>query len=212
MAAPEDLIRRHLAPFGVPLTPEVLAAIGNYLDKLLLWNRRMNLTSLTRPEEVLERHFGESLIAASAIQRTNGWLVDIGSGAGFPGLPLKLVHPDLKLTLVESSSKKCAFLNEIIRQLKLSGVEVRNNRLEHIAPSHLGVDYVSARALGQLPKLLSWSSAALRVGGAVLLWVGWKEAKELRSMAGWDWQVPLKIPLSRQRYLLVGHSRLLCST
>ena len=119
-----------LQPFAAePLSDSQLQSISAYLDLLLRWNARMNLTAVRDEEHIVTRHFGESLFAAQQLfpaptQPAGQRLIDIGSGAGFPGLPIKLWNPALKTTLIESNHKKATFLREVVRSLSLSDVEV----------------------------------------------------------------------------------------
>src|ERR1700722_12293888 len=102
-----------LAAFGVQPTPEQISKIREYVILLLKWNNLVSLTSITDPVDIVARHFGESMFAASLLPVENGRLADVGSGAGFPGVALKILHEDLKVVLVESNKKKSAFLSEI---------------------------------------------------------------------------------------------------
>src|SRR5271157_1852567 len=114
-------------------SPALLAQLQRYLDLLLRWNARVNLTAVRNPEEIVTRHFGESLFAARILlgnRRRFASLADIGSGAGFPGIPIKLLAPELALTLIESHSKKAVFLREVIRTLQLDRAEVFGGRAE----------------------------------------------------------------------------------
>src|SRR5215468_9629830 len=109
--------------------PQLIAQLQTYLDLLLRWNARVNLTAIRDPEQIVTRHFGESLFAARVLRDAGAFdrateasptLSDIGSGAGFPGIPIKLVEPQIPLTLIESQNKKATFLREVIRALELS--------------------------------------------------------------------------------------------
>src|SRR6201993_4917174 len=111
-----------LQPFVMQekLSPRMLEPLQLYLDLLLRWNARVNLTAVRDPEQIVTRHFGESLFAAGLLkQNAPATLADVGSGAGFPGIPMKLVLPHCGLTLIESQGKKAAFLREVLRSLKL---------------------------------------------------------------------------------------------
>src|SRR5437588_1463666 len=125
------LIASLLAPFLPPpgLSQSQLQSVSNHLDLLLQWNSKINLTSVRSPEEIVTRHFGESLFLAHTLfpnERTSQWsgepiqCIDVGSGAGFPGLPLKLYLPRLDVVLIESQSKKATFLKEAIRKNRLT--------------------------------------------------------------------------------------------
>jgi len=131
---------------GGPLTPAQLDHISTYIDLLLRWNARINLTAIRKPEEIVSRHFGESLFLARHLfprpgnsarpafltSTSNGTVVDLGSGAGFPALPLKIWAPEIHLTLIESNHKKVAFLRETIRSLTLTNVNVIADRAEAV--------------------------------------------------------------------------------
>ncbi len=120
----DAVIQRTLAPYGVPVSAQLAGAIRCYIELLLLWNQKINLTAIRKPREILERHFGESIFAAHAVAISAGRLADLGSGAGFPGLALKLVCPGLTVQLIEANTKKAVFLSEVCRVLNLSGVEI----------------------------------------------------------------------------------------
>ena len=130
-----------LSPFlgGASLSDSQLAQLASYLDLLLRWNARINLTAVRDPEQIVTRHFGESLFAArhlypSCSLATGDWrLLDIGSGAGFPGLAIKIWAPVLRTTLLESNQRKATFLREVVRALQLTGVQVVSDRAENFA-------------------------------------------------------------------------------
>jgi 16S rRNA (guanine527-N7)-methyltransferase len=116
------------------LDPNLLAQFSTYLDLLLKWNARTNLTAIRDPEEIVRRHFGESLFAARHLSPATATLLDFGSGAGFPGIPIALLHPEIAVTLAESQNKKATFLRESIRTLGLP-VEVWSARAETMPES-----------------------------------------------------------------------------
>ncbi len=199
-----DAIQAALEPYGIHAAQDLARSIRLYADLLLLWNQKINLTSVTRPREILERHFGESLYAAHAVPIISGRLADVGSGAGFPGLALKLLRPELSVILIEPSGKKAAFLAEACRELKLSKVNIVRGRSEEIMAMEPLLDYVTARAVGGLDRLLAWSAGALVRQGRTVLWLGEDDARKVSEAPGWSWQQPIPIPLSRRRVLLVG--------
>lgn len=200
----EPLVRAALATYGFSPTDAQLDLILHYVELLLLWNQKINLTSLIGRRQILERHFGESIFAAQFVPLSSGRLADVGSGAGFPGLALKIACPELSLVLVEANHKKAAFLVEVKRSLGLEGVEVICSRMEELAVRPGFVDFVSARAVGSFRQLLLWSSRALPSNGKLLLWLGSDEAVRLAETAGWVWRKPVPIPGSRRRVLLIG--------
>ncbi len=201
---PLSLVRRSLEPYGIRPSPSQAEAIQRYLTLLLQWNQKVNLTSLRDPAEILQRHFGESMFAASAVPISCGRLADVGAGAGFPGLALKIACPDLAVVLIESNLKKSAFLSEVVRLLNLDGVEVVRSRMEDLSVRAGFAGFVSARAVGNFDRILRWARKALSGEGQVLLWLGAADAKEVSSRHGWGWREPIEIPGSHRRVLLVG--------
>ena len=195
-----------LSPYvGVSLSDEQLARIAAYLSVLRKWNRTMPLTSIEGEKEILVRHFGESMFAASLLPMQGGRLADVGSGAGFPGLALKILSDQLQVTLIESSTKKCAFLRELKTTLALSGVEIVRGRYEDVSCGGNSFDFVCSRALGQNNRLLQWAKLMLRVSGHALLWLGMDDSAVVSRIRGWHWELPAKVPESRRRVILVGN-------
>jgi len=149
-------IAAELAPFGVELSEPALAQLSTYLELLLRWNRRVNLTGLRQPRHIVRRLFGESLYLSRLVE-LRGWLVDVGSGAGFPGLALKLVAPDLRVTLIEARQRKCAFVKEVVRECGFYAIDVVTERFERWREGRHGqemVDLITTRAVRTDRKLL----------------------------------------------------------
>lgn len=143
-----------------------------YRQELLDWNIRFNLTAITDPEEVLLRHFLDSLSLLLVYNEQRARLLDIGSGAGFPGLVLKIVRPDWQVTLLEATGKKVTFLRHMIEILQLTGIEAVHGRAEelaHKAEYRASFDVVMARAVASLPTLLEYAAPFCRVGGQIIL-------------------------------------------
>jgi 16S rRNA (guanine527-N7)-methyltransferase len=201
-------VMQSLEPYGVPVTAGVSEAIQEYVRLLMHWNRRIALTALTDAEEILRFHFGESLFASHAVPIEIGRLADVGTGAGFPGLALKLFRPGLHVTLLESNAKKCAFLREVVRTLSLTEVEVVRQRFEDYAMRGPKFDFIASRALGGFDALLSWSLSALADYGRVVLWVGLQDAGRISMVERWTWQEPIAIPGTKKRMLLMGERSL----
>ncbi len=204
MSFSPNQIRRALKPLRIAVTASQAEQFAEYAEILVQWNQKVNLTAMTAPREILARHFGESLFAASVVPIQKGRLADVGSGAGFPGLALKVVCPELQVTLIEPNGKKAAFLAEVKRRLGLAEVEIVRERIEHLPATEPGFDFVTARAVGGFTGLLGWTEGALSRAGAVVLWLGAQEASRLSQVAGWIWRRPIPIPQSRERVLLVG--------
>ena len=203
----EDRIISTLSPFRVHLTAGQIAKIQEYIRLLLKWNQSVSLTSVVDPVEILARHFSESMFICSLIPVEKCRLADIGSGAGFPGLALKIACPGLRLTLIESNKRKCAFLSEVVRALDLENVEVMPIRFEdaRVAPDFAEV--VTVRAVGGFPDILRWAKTALARRGHIILWLGGEDSTRVSSMPGWIWKPAVKIPESQRRFILIGRPR-----
>jgi len=207
---PDDLslqeIRRILSVFSLDPSQEQAVKIAQYVQLLLQWNRSVSLTSVTNSAEILSRHFGESIFAASVAAIEKGRLADVGSGAGFPGLAIKIMRPDLDVVLIEPNKKKAAFLWEVVRGLKLSPVEILTSRFEEsIFVDADKFDFITARALGALPDLLDWSKKSLAEQGQVVLWLGMEDLTRISKLNDWVWTPGVRIPDSQRRFLLSGH-------
>jgi len=166
------------------LSSAQLQDISTYIDMLLRWNARMNLTAIRDPEEIVVRHFGESLFAArhlfprdtsrsnqSTVAKGRARVADIGSGAGFPGIPIKLWAPEIALTLVESNQKKATFLREVVRSLTLTDIDIQNVRAEKVAPRP-GFDVVILRAVERFAEALPKAGSLVAASGRIGLLIG----------------------------------------
>ncbi len=198
-----------LQPFvAEPLSDSQLHSISAHLDLLLRWNARMNLTAVRDKDNIVTRHFGESLFAARQLfpaptQPAGQHLIDIGSGAGFPGLPIKLWNPALKTTLIESNHKKATFLREVVRSLSLGDVEVLPIRSEDYkgAPA----DVVTLRAVERFEFALPTAATLVRLKGEIALLIGEAQsAVATKLLPSFLWRAPSAIPQSDHRILLVG--------
>jgi 16S rRNA (guanine527-N7)-methyltransferase len=199
-----DSIAKALREFQLELSPAQISAIQQYIAMLLAWNGKINLTAIREPLEILYRHFCESMYAAAAIPLSTGRLADVGSGAGFPGLPLKIARPELNVFLIESNIKKATFLAEISRELNLTDTRVLVSRYEELGEEVAPLDYVCSRALGEFDKFLNWAHSPRVAAKQAILWAGGRDVDEIRSVKGWSWRDPIAIPKSLQRFLLVG--------
>jgi 16S rRNA (guanine527-N7)-methyltransferase len=243
------------------LSPTQLQLISTYIDLLLRWNARINLTAIRDPEEIVTRHFGESLFAArhlfpeearlgfrglgsgqgTALQgrarhtEETGALApevitaaDLGSGAGFPGIPIKLWAPHLALTLIESNHKKSAFLGEVVRSLTLMNVNMFPGRAEQLLPQHAvsdaagnapsgrtgihqqsldraGFDLVTLRAVERFASILPVAASLVCPGGRLALLIGTSQLDQAQaSLPTLAWDSPLPIPQSQSRTLLIA--------
>lgn len=200
----DSRIRQLLAPYGIDVDSQLCGRIRKYIDLLIVWNKKISLTTITQPDEIIKFHFGESFFAIKEGHVEKSRLADVGSGAGFPGLPLAMVLPELEVTLIESNSKKAAFLAEAVRQLELKNVAVARDRMEDLTGYSMRFDFVTARALGDYDVLAKWAKKHLMPSGRLVLWIGDQDAVELARLRGWDWKAPVRIPNSRNRSLLIG--------
>ena len=215
-----------LSPFlgGASLSDSQLAQLASYLELLLRWNARINLTAVRDPEQIVTRHFGESLFAARhlypscSLATGDCSLLDIGSGPGFPGLPIKIWAPALPTTLLESNQRKATFLREVVRTLQLTGVQVVSDRAENfaaqIANHKLRITdsvTITLRAVERFHQVLPTAVELLQQFPAasrrLALLIGAAQVEPARAIAGaLTWSDPLPIPQSSQRVLLFGNS------
>jgi 16S rRNA (guanine527-N7)-methyltransferase len=194
-----------------PLTAAQLAQISIYIDLLLRWNARTNLTAIRTPEDIVTRHFGESLFAAQTLFPTAGTpevspqlstLLDLGAGAGFPGLPIHLAIPHLQTTLLESNQKKVAFLREVIRALTLTNINVSPARAEGFSNT---ASTVTLRAVERFDRILPIAGRLVAPKGRLALLIA--EPQQTRAQVALPdltWQTPIPVPNSTSRILLIG--------
>ena len=172
--APFAELAREAERIGVRLDPATLALCERYADLLIERNTTTNLTAITAPAEIATKHFLDSFTAV-AVRTWSGRerIIDVGSGAGFPGLALRLALPHCRATLVESMGKKARFLEEVTSALALDGVEIRNERAEVLAHARRDrYDVGTARAVGTLGAIVEYLLPFLRVGGDAIAWKG----------------------------------------
>jgi 16S rRNA (guanine527-N7)-methyltransferase len=213
-----------------PTTGDLLH-ISTYIDLLLRWNSRINLTAIRDEEEIVTRHFGESLFAArhlfprfSSVPSVSSvvkdvevgfadhqpptkphTLADLGSGPGFPGIPIKLWAPHIHLTLIESNLKKSIFLREIVRSLTLTNVDIKIDRAESISATY---DVVTLRAVERFRSTLPIAARLTAPSGRLALLISSAQLSPAQSaLPQFTWHPPLPIPNSQSRILLIGTNR-----
>jgi len=186
---------------GVPIP--VCYKILRYMDLLAFWTKKIALTAISDEEEMVRFHFGESIFALSLENFENGRLADVGSGAGFPGLAIKLFCPNLNVILLEPNKKKCAFLSEIVRELSYTDTKVLPIGFEESDIRSNELDYVVSRALGRTEDLLSWSARSLSSQGRVVLWMGSDDVTKAMRTPEWHWR-QTSIPQTTRRKILIG--------
>jgi len=212
----EKLIGAARQHFGIHLTGMQVIALAAYERELLEWNTRLNLTAIREPEGIRTKHFLDSFSCVLAWKEMPPRrLIDVGTGAGFPGIPLKILYPAMHLTLVESVGKKADFCRHVVEILKLESVSVLTARAEDIgqlAAEREGYDWVVARAVANLPVLVEYLLPLARVGGVVLAQKGHSgpvEAhaaeKAIKILGGELRQlIPIELPgVAEERYLVL---------
>ncbi len=204
-----EAIQRALGEFQLTATDKQVLQIQQYMRILLVWNERLNLTAIRDPLEILYRHFCESMHAAMAVPVEKGRLADVGSGAGFPGVPLKIIRPDLQVFLIESNIKKATFLAEVIRELELTDAQVLVRRYEELGEEVAPLDYVCSRALGEFGSFLAWAGSQQIAAKQVILWIGARDLEEIKKISNWEWRQAIPVPHSLRRLLLVGTKKAL---
>jgi 16S rRNA (guanine527-N7)-methyltransferase len=165
---------------GVELSPDSLEAFHFFMEELMRWNRTMNLTSITNPLEITVKHFLDSLAVAPYLSAGSS-LLDVGSGAGFPSLVLKISHPSLKVTSIDSSGKKLSFQRHLIRQLDLKGIDTVRVRLpngQFVEKLGGSFDYAISRAFGNLGAFLRIASPFIKQTGIIIAMKGTTGFKE----------------------------------
>lgn len=162
----KEMFLSELAKLGISLTDKQIIQFEDYYNLIIEWNKKINLTTITDIENVYLKHFYDSLTIYNIYRLNDQKICDIGTGAGFPGIPLKIVFPNLKVTLVDSLGKRCNFLKEVINVLNLDNVEIVNERAEIFSNKNRELyDIVTARAVAPLSQLLEISIGAIKVNG-----------------------------------------------
>lgn len=178
-SAPFAALAREASTFGLDVTPEQIAVCERYADELIERNTSVNLTAITEPQDIARKHFLDSF-TAFAVRRWTGRerVIDVGSGAGFPGLALRIALPKIRITLVESVGKKARFLEDVCALLGLTDVEIRNERAEALGRERRDrYDVGTARAVGTLGMVSEYILPLLRLGGDAIVWKGRVEAE-----------------------------------
>ena len=177
---PRELLIAGAQELGIALSLEQVNSLFIYLAELKKWNRKINLTAIKDERDIVIKHVLDSLSYMKGFSPISGLkLLDMGSGAGFPAVPIKLVQPDIEVTLVESVKKKASFLRHIARTLKLTGIDVQDRRTDELTDSFQGAyDVVTARAFAEMNLALAAGQPFLKPGGLLILSRGPEEAIE----------------------------------
>jgi len=176
-----DIILKSANTAGILLPEATVCKFALYYKELLEWNAKISLTTITEPADAAIKHFLDSILLVKYVSLA-GSLIDIGTGAGFPGIPLKIMHPELSVVLVEVVRKKASFLKQIIRLLHLDGIEVYNGRIEAF-DGHESFDYAVSRAFSALGLFCRLAGPCIKPGGKLLIMKG-SDAREQAAAQG----------------------------
>lgn len=179
----EEILKNACVCSGVELTEKMSQQFETYFQTLIEWNEKINLTAITEKKEVYTKHFADCVYGAKHL-KANATLCDIGTGAGFPAVVLKIIRPDLKVTLVDALDKRVKFLNELISRLGLTEIETYHFRAEDKAfkDKFLNTfDYVTARAVANMSTLTEYCLPFVKIAGSFLAYKGSKAEEELDS-------------------------------
>ena len=181
-----DLLTDSLKEFHITLTNEQFHQFQNYYELMIEWNSFMNLTAITEMDEVIMKHFVDSVSLIQAVPdlaKKDYSLIDIGTGAGFPGIPLKIVFPDLKITLLDSLNKRVDFLKQVCDKLKINNVTAIHGRAETYGQNEMyrnQFDFVVSRAVAELPILMEYCVPFAKVNGYFVSYKGKKQEEEVK--------------------------------
>jgi len=212
-----EVLKKGIIELGLTPSKEQINAFMTYLSELKKWNKAYNLTGLKKDEDIIIKHFLDSLLYLKAIpvgidSYRDGEIrfADVGSGAGFPGIPIKIMRQEINMYLIEPSRKKSAFLRHMIRRLELKQIEVIEKRIEEIKVNKelpLLVDVVVTRALFSIKDFLKKASHIVRQGGIFILNKGPKVEEELKMLQNVKHKVlPINLPFSDiKRYLITAY-------
>ena len=193
-------VERHT---GIAIAPELARQLATYLDLLLRWNARTNLSAIREPRAICERHFGESIACARALPQSVRTLLDYGSGAGFPGAVIALARPEISVTLAESQGKKAAFLRELCRALEIDTV-VHGERVESLAPDKQ-FEAVTLRAVDRMAEACVAARQRTLAGGWLVLMTTASGFREVAAGGeGVAWRSPVLLPGTERGIVAIG--------
>jgi len=180
---PEELLKQGFTELQISCSEKQIRTFLTYLAELKKWNRAYNLTGLKTDDDIIIKHFLDSLLYIKALPASPFHMADIGSGAGFPGIPVKIMMPEIAVTLIESSRKKAAFLRSIVRTLGLKQVTVIEERIEHLGNEcGQSFDVIVSRATFSIREFLTAACPYVRPGGRLVLNKGPKVPDELAEL------------------------------
>jgi 16S rRNA (guanine527-N7)-methyltransferase len=202
-----NLLKDGLIELGLPPSAEQISSFMIYLSELKKWNKVYNLTGLKKDKDIIIKHFFDSLLYLRVLPAGGITVADIGTGAGFPGIPLKIIRPEIDMYLIEPSRKKSAFLRHITRQLELKRIEVIEKSIQEIKVNKelpCLVDAAVTRALFSIKDFTKKASLIVKKGGTLILNKGPKFAEELKMLQNGKYEVlPVNLPFSDiKRYIV----------
>lgn len=177
------IFREYSNKLSVKINDEQIEKFYEYMNLLIEWNQKINLTAITNPEEIILKHFIDSLTIEKNIKQ-NSYIVDVGTGAGFPGIPLKIVRNDLQIVLLDSLNKRIQFLNEVINQLGLTNIETVHARVEEFGKNkeyREKFDIATSRAVANLSTLSEYMIPLVKVDGKCICMKGKEVEQELQD-------------------------------
>ena len=202
-----QLLKSGLAELGITPSDEQIKAFMTYLSELKKWNKAYNLTGLANDEDIIIKHFLDSLLYLKAIPQGALHVADIGTGAGFPGIPITIVRPEIEMYLIDPSGKKAVFLRHIIWQLQLKKIEVIEKRIEELKVNQelpFAVDIAVTRALFDVSEFIRKASPIVKPGGILILNKGPKAPEEVAKLRNVSYELmTVGLPLSEMKRHLV---------
>lgn len=178
-----EKIKGYARQIEILLDEEQIYQFYHYMQLLLAWNEKINLTAIVEPEEIILKHFIDSMTIAKYIKK-NAKLIDVGTGAGFPGIPLKIIRKDIEITLLDSLNKRIVFLQEVIQQLNLSKIDAVHSRIEEFGKNKRyreAFDYATSRAVANLSTLSEYLIPMVKLNGACICMKGPNIQEEIKQ-------------------------------
>lgn len=198
-------ILRILGNYGFEGNEVLAQRLSKYLQLLLRWNQKISLTAVTDPTEIVRRHFGESVFGAKVAGISEGSLLDVGSGAGFPAVPVLLECEKLTATLLEPNLKKSVFLAEVARELQIEDrTRIGRMRLEDFCSYGARFNFVTTRAVKISGKFFERARTLLAPKGKLVLWTTKTLSRAMQGEPGWEWDLPISVPQTEERVILCG--------
>ena len=175
----ENILKKTSKEINIELKKEQIEKFFQYMKLLLEWNEKINLTTITDPKDIILKHFIDSLTIQKYIKE-NSYLVDVGTGAGFPGIPLKIYRKDIKVVLLDSLNKRINFLNEVCKELELENISAIHSRAEEFAKNKK-YNVVTSRAVANLSTLTEYMLPLTKIGGICICMKGKEIEEELKD-------------------------------